>query len=116
MIGRRIQHVDGQDPYHELTRLGDYTLITGGKYAHDGRPSVYFILPVAGPWQSDPIDGVYTTDVKHLASCAMPPHVFRECPDGSLEIRESLLVTRRWKGKEWQWHGYLDEGHVWRTV
>lgn len=38
-----------------------------------------------------------------------PPHVYRECSDGSLEIRESI-------GAMPYWHGYLDEGHIWRTV
>src|SRR5690349_3197115 len=109
MIGRRVQHVDGSDPYSELTEPGDYTLITEGQYTHDGRPSVYFIVPV--PLQP-PIDDDNPTvqKLKRLASCASPPHVFRECSDGSLEIRESLLVTQRWKGTERQWHGYLDEG------
>lgn len=119
MIGRRIQHVEGNDPYHELELPGDYTLVTEGRYSHDGRPSVYFILPVPGPWVADPlvIDGVVVMDDhKHIASCAQPPHEFRECADGSLEIRASILVTQRWKGHEWQWHGYLDEGHIWKTA
>lgn len=44
--------------------------------------------------------------IHHVVS---PPHVFRECPDGSLEIRESI-------GAMPYWHGYLDEGHIWREV
>ena len=115
MKGRRIQHAVDADPYHELTEPGDYTLVAEGKYTHDGRPSVYFLLPV--PLQP-PIDAddPLVQHIKHVASCAMPPHVFRECPDGSLEIRESLLVTQNWRGSERSWHGYLDEGHNWRTV
>jgi len=115
MVGRRIQHVDGQDPYHELTEPGDYVLVTEAPYAHGGRQSVYFIVPEP---LKPPIDedNVVVQRLKRLASCASPPHVFRECADGSLEIRESLLVTQRWKGTERTWHGYLDEGHNWRTV
>lgn len=116
MIGCRIQHVDGQDPYHELTLPGDYCLVTEPPYTYDGRPTVYFIVPwPTPPWQGDPAEG-FSLDHKHLSACASPPHVFRECPDGSLEIRESILVTQRWKTKEWQWHGFLDEGHIWRTA
>lgn len=114
MIGRRIQHVEDADPYHELDEPGDYCLAASA--GSDPRPSVWFIVPWGSPpWAADPAEG-YAPDLKHIARCAMPPHVFRECADGSLEIRESILVTQRWKGREWRWHGYLDEGHVWRTV
>ncbi len=40
---------------------------------------------------------------------------FRECPDGSLEIRESIACGRHDPEGEY-FHGYLDEGHVWRTL
>jgi hypothetical protein len=40
----------------------------------------------------------------------MPPHVFTEQEDGSLEIRESILSG------SCGWHGYLDAGNVWREV
>lgn len=111
MIGRRFQHVDGQDPYHELTQLGDYC---GPIYGYTGdRPAVFFLIPEPWPWQEE---GEHNISFHALAHVCSPPHVFRECPDGSLEIRESILCTRRWKGEERQWHGYLDEGHVWRTV
>jgi hypothetical protein len=45
--------------------------------------------------------------------------VFRECPDGSLEIRESISNLLRGDADghtDDGWHGYLDEGHVWRQV
>lgn len=41
-----------------------------------------------------------------------PPHIFRECPDGSLEIRNSILFKQEHYG--FDWHGFLDEGHTWR--
>ena len=44
--------------------------------------------------------------IRHVVS---PPHVFTEQPDGSLEIRESILADTGW-------HGYLDAGHLWRQV
>ena len=64
------------------------------------RPSVLFIPP-AGSLS------------RHRV--ASPPHVFRECSDGSLEIRESI-VCGQGSSTGAYWHGYLDEGHVWRTV
>jgi hypothetical protein len=46
-----------------------------------------------------------------------PPHTFRECPDGSLEIRNSIghHYTDP-AGVDRYWHGYLDEGHRWRDA
>ena len=114
MIGRRIKHVEGQDPYHELTQLGDYTGPIMG-YTGD-RPAVFFLLPQPWRWTSDDEEEKSHISFHHLVHVCSPPHVFRECADGSLEIRESILTTRHWKGEEQQWHGYLDEGHVWRTV
>lgn len=111
MIGRRVQHVAGQDPFHELTRPGDYCGPVMG-YTGD-RAAVFFIIPEPAPWDADTEGSLQFKSLAHVVS---PPHVFRECPDGSLEIRESILVTRRGNGQEWQWHGYLDEGHNWRTV
>lgn len=115
MIGRRIQHVPGTDPYTELEQPGDYLLALDEPYAYQGRPSVWFIVPV--PLQP-PIedDNPTVQKLKRVAMCASPPHTFRECADGSLEIRASLLVTQRWAGTERTWHGFLDEGHVWRTA
>jgi hypothetical protein len=64
------------------------------------KPAVFFKLPD---------DGTLTPDDYGLRHVVSPPHVFRECPDGSLEIRESILSNGGW-------HGYLDEGNVWRRV
>ena len=46
--------------------------------------------------------------IGHVTS---PPHSFRECPDGSLEIRNSILHTEAEHG--FDWHGYLNEGNLW---
>jgi hypothetical protein len=53
--------------------------------------------------------------IQHVCS---PPHSFRECPDGSLEIRPSISNLLRRGGPETDdgWHGWLDEGHVWRQA
>ena len=75
---------------------GDYCGPIEG-YTAD-RPSVFFRLPVPTEHGS--------SGLRHVCS---PPHTFRECADGSLEIRESILAV-----DEGHWHGYLDEGHVWR--
>jgi hypothetical protein len=55
-----------------------------------------------------------------LHRVAEPPWKFRECPDGSLEIRESIACGRgdipdEQGGGEY-FHGYLDEGNIWREV
>lgn len=64
------------------------------------RAAVYFLLPNA----RDPNAAGPQRSVRKVVS---PPHVFRECPDGSLEIRNSI-------GADPYWHGWLDEGHSWR--
>jgi hypothetical protein len=66
------------------------------------RPAVWMRLPVPA---GHPDDGI-----RHVVS---PPHVFSEQPDGSLEIRESILALRSPDGAP-GWHGYLDAGHRWR--
>ena len=68
--------------------------------------AVFFILPNGAPViDLDP--GLRS--VHHVAS---PPHMFRECDDGSLEIRESILAYG-FTGSGYTWHGYLNEGNVW---
>jgi hypothetical protein len=82
--------------------------ITG--YTGD-KPAVFFLKPHA----RDPGTPPSGRSVQHVTS---PPHVFTECADGSLQIRESLGETR--SGLEGDvpdgWHGYLDCGHNWRKV
>lgn len=98
--GRRVQS------FEEIVEPGDYFgPVTG--YTGD-KPSVFFKLP------PDAKDVPPSRAIHHVAS---PPHVFRECDDGSLEIRESILSRTRSGDEDIQiWHGYLDEGHNWRTV
>lgn len=104
MIGRRVADVDA------IERAGDYCLST---IEHQGvvKRCVWFLLPChEGTTKFDrptPCSGLHRVDE--------PPWVFRECPDGSIEIRESILSGRGSPGGEY-FHGYLDEGHSWRTL
>lgn len=104
MAGRRVSALT------EIERPGDYygpdTRYTGGF------PAVFFLKPNA----RDPDVPPQSRSVQHVCS---PPHAYRECPDGSLEIRNSIsnLLRGDHSGQSDDgWHGYLDEGHVWRQV
>ncbi len=97
MIGRRLPL--GEMPKEPGDYMGPCTNYTGGV------PAVFFLKPNA----RDPGVPPFVRAVQHVVS---PPHKFRECPDGSLEIRESLGDAHP-QGSD-GWHGYLDEGHVWR--
>ena len=89
----------------QLERPGDYC---GPIYGYTGDlPAVFFLKPNARDIDAPPI----ARSVQHVVS---PPHTFRECPDGSLEIRNSLGDMHGTTSDGW--HGYLDEGHVWRKV
>jgi hypothetical protein len=103
MIGRRVNSLD------EIERPGDYC---GPMPDVNGTErSVWFLLPIhAG---ADKFDR--PTPGSGLHRVAEPPWRFRECADGSLEIRESIACGRGSRDGEY-WHGYLDEGHVWRQV
>lgn len=93
MIGRRVATVS------EIEQPGDYCGPIMGHHHSDpaqDRPSVLFIPPSGS---------------RSRHRVASPPHVFRECADGSLEIRESIACG---VSSGVYWHGYLDEGHVWR--
>jgi hypothetical protein len=102
--GRRVGSVG------EIERPGDYCgPVTG--YTGD-LPAVFFLKPNA----RDEGCGAAARSVQHVCS---PPHTFRECPDGSLEIRASIsnLLRGDTTGhSDDGWRGYLDEGHVWRKV
>lgn len=112
MIGRRLPVVDGQPTFPALP--GDYC---GPVYGYTGDlPAVFFLKPNARDVDAPAI----ARSIQHVTS---PPHTFRECPDGSLEIRNSIgdmHGSYYVDGVEHQgsdgWHGYLDEGHVWRKV
>jgi hypothetical protein len=94
----------------KIEQPGDYfgpvTGYTGGL------PAVFFLKPNAH--DADAPEGAQC--VQHVCS---PPHSFRECADGSLEIRQS--ISNRMAGDpdgrtDDGWHGFLDEGHEWRKV
>ena len=109
---RRIDVVEGLSPVVALEEPGDYygPVVLDGD---EGRPSVWFLLPTARNPDAQPGE-------RSIHRVASPPHVFRECGDGSLEIRESIgCVTPGKKQGEpgyHYWHGYLDEGNIWRQL
>lgn len=98
MIGRRLPLG------HFPVQPGDYMGPIMG-YSND-KPAVFFLKPNA----RDSDAPQCARAIQHVVS---PPHVFRECADGSLEIRESLGDQHEGVGSD-GWHGYLDEGHRWR--
>lgn len=108
LVGRRLPVVDGKVTWP--TEPGDYCgPVTGMTGEH---PAVFFLKPNARDEDVPP----RSRSVQHVTS---PPHTFRECQDGSLEIRESIsnLVRGDADGSSDDgWHGYLDEGHRWRQV
>lgn len=106
MIGRRIPV--GVLPEGGPELPGDYCgPVTG--YAGPGVSTVFFLKPNA----RDPDAPSRARSVHHVNS---PPHTFRECADGSLEIRNSIGDTAGPGSESDGWHGFLDEGHVWRKV
>lgn len=105
MIGRRIPVDPAVGWWNALSsenaRPGDYYGPVQGK----DTSCVFFLLP----GRDDPDAPASAREIHHVAS---PPHKFRECPDGSLEIRNSLSDQPGNTG----WHGWLDEGHSWRLA
>lgn len=107
MIGRRVASLD------EIEKAGDYSgpndeIDAAGNVVGRG---VWFLLPThEGETKFD-----CPTPGSGLHRVSEPPWTFRECDDGSLEVRASIACGRGSPGGEY-WHGYLDEGHVWRTV
>jgi hypothetical protein len=84
------------------TEPGDYMGPIMG-YTGD-LPAVFFLKPNARDADAPKI----ARAIHHVTS---PPHTFRECADGSLEIRASLGDMHS-SGSD-SWHGYLNEGHEW---
>jgi hypothetical protein len=107
-VGRRV------DSIAEITQPGDYCGpalgwtgpgpgVSAEAYAADrslGLLACFFLLPNARDEDAPP-------GQRSIHHVCFPPHTYRECDDGSLEIRASI-------GAMPFWHGYLDEGHIWR--
>lgn len=119
-IGRRVATED------DIEKAGDYCLSLVTVQGHDV-PQVWFLLPLhegkerteIGP-DGEPytISGVYDhpTEGSGLHGVSSPPWTFRECEDGSVEVRASILSGKTDERPEGYWHGYLDCGHQWRRV
>lgn len=99
MVGRRVATVG------DIELPGDYCLSVPPAWPDDGKRRVWFLLPNAR-------DGDAPASARGVLHCAEPPHKFRECDDGSVEVRESISNNPH----ATRWHGYLDEGHRWRFV
>ena len=83
--GRRIRR-DNVLRMTMPTQPGDYC---GPVVGYTGNlPAVFFLKPNARDEGVPP----RARSVQHVVS---PPHVFRECPDGSLEIRQSISNLMR---------------------
>ena len=117
MKGRRLPVIidaEGKPRLNIPLEPGDYC---GPLIGYTGDlPAVFFLKPNARD-----VDAVgIARSIQHVTS---PPHTFRECADGSLEIRNSIgdmhdsyddgnAVTQVSDG----WHGYLNEGHNWEKA
>lgn len=101
MIGRRVATLA------EVVNPGDYCGPIKG-YNGPDKEACFFLLPIARDDDAPP-------GARSLHHVTFPPHTYRECADGSLEIRASI-GARNATGGPYIWHGYLDEGHVWRSV
>jgi hypothetical protein len=95
MTGRRVQS------FGEVVEPGDYY---GPVRGYSGDKEACFFRP--------PNESARTGRLHHIT---FPPHTYRECPDGSLEVRASIGCVSS-PGPGYDWHGYLDEGHQWREV
>lgn len=101
MLGRRVFS------FEELTAPGAYYLTTVESLGGGSEETMWFVVPNE--------EGCGERDgpcYEGLARVAFPPHTYRECGDGSLEVRASIQVYGR--PDHPAWHGYLDEGHSWR--
>ena len=100
---RRVPTLD------DLERAGDYTGPHPVTLQDEVEGlAVYFLLPTHKgtdrfdrPDEHSGLHGIY-----------QPPWTFRECEDGSLEVRASIGCGV----PPYYWHGYLDEGNTWREV
>jgi hypothetical protein len=111
VIGCRVAFMD------DLRQPGDYyrcQVRERGELVE----SMWFVMPNA-PRRDNPTDRHFG----YIGGITFPPWTERECPDGSLEVRASIAVsphaTLDEDGQRVEvpgWHGFLDEGHVWREV
>lgn len=98
MKGRRVFLPDGKtDPWVVIKEAGDYC---GPIDSKDGIRRVFYLLPIAR-------DANVHGEARSLHHSASPPHVFREEPDGTLTIRESIGAG---PNGNYYWHGFLTEG------
>lgn len=95
------------DSFDELERAGDYCLTPG---AEGETAALWFLLPIhEGATKYDrPTRG---SGVHRIME---PPWTLRECADGSVEARASIACGRHDPEGEY-FHGYLDEGNIWRS-
>ncbi len=100
MIGRRVHS------FTDIERPGDYY----GPVPYGDVMVCWFLKPNARDEGMPP----RARSVQHVN---FPPHTYRECADGSLEIRNSIgnLIGGD-PATDDGWHGYLDEAHSWRQV
>jgi hypothetical protein len=100
-IARRVAAFD------DIAQAGDYFL---GAIQEDGvsKPMVWFLLPIHVG--NDMFD--HATPGSGLHGVSSPPWTFRECDDGSLEIRASIACGRGTKDGEY-FHGWLNEHNEW---
>lgn len=99
MIGRRVAH------FAAIERPGDYC----GPVLFGGIEVCWFLKPNARDVDAPP-------PARSIQHVNFPPHTYRECADGSLEIRNSIGDHAGPDTESDGWHGFLDEGHVWRKV
>jgi hypothetical protein len=93
--------------FDDIIKAGDYWL-TEVEIKGVATPEVFFLLPIHTGF--DKYD--HSRQGCGIHGVTSPPWTFRECADGSLEIRASIGCG----GQPYYWHGYLDEGNVWRQV
>jgi hypothetical protein len=104
VIGRRVATLA------EIELPGDYCGPVRG-YTGD-LEACFFLKPNARDEGAPP-------QSRSLQHVVFPPHTYRECADGSLEIRPSIsnLIRGDTDGRtDDGWHGWLDEGHAWREA
>jgi hypothetical protein len=101
LYGRRVRSRG------EITQPGDYF---GPASGWTGGLSCFFLKPNARNVV------VLIPRQRSIQHVDFPPHTYRECDDGSLEIRASIGDTARGSTDSDGWHGFLNEGHAWQQV